>query len=131
MIYLSGPIQGRPANESIAWRQLATKLLAPIPTLDPTRFDYQKHYGEPGIDKIIVESDLKDIGDSCALLVMFDRPSAGTMMEICLAKTIFYLPVFVVDISGQPRSPWLTYHATQFFGSLEEACAYICIVFGG
>jgi len=57
------------------------------------------------------------------LLVMFDKPSVGTAMEMRLAHTEAKIPIFTVDISNAPRSPWLVYHTTRFFATLEEACA--------
>lgn len=124
-IYLCGPILGRTDEDCIDWRARATTLLEPLDTLNPIRRDYRGKENNPEIIHKIVEDDEDDIRNSAALLVMYDKPSIGTSMEIRMAFKEVKIPVFVVDISGQPRSPWLVYHSTIFFTDLESACVYI------
>ena len=120
-IYLCGPIQGRTWVESHQWRDYATTLLAPAqPVRNPLTRGYDEHNWQE-----IVEGDIADIAECRALLVMYDKPSVGTAMEIRLAKAEYGIPVHVVDISGAPRSPWLIYHAERFYDTLEEACAVL------
>jgi len=124
-IYLCGPIQNRSDEECVLWRSKATALLDPLPVLNPIRRNYRGRELDDGIAAEVVEGDIDDISKAACLLVMFDRPSVGTAMEIRAAYMEYSIPVFVVDISDSPRSPWLIYHTTQFFGSLEDACAFI------
>lgn len=121
-IYLCGPINARPDAECKDWREQAKKLLAPLPTLDPLRRDY-RGMEESSVEEIVA-GDLEDIYRSTALLVMFDQPSVGTSMEIRIAWQMG-IPVHVVDISNRRRSPWLVYHATEFYDTLEDACKAI------
>lgn len=122
-VYLCGPILGRSDSECVDWRQRAKELLQPIPTLDPIRRDYRGREQELGLAARIVADDEENIRSAAALLVMFDTPSVGTSMEIRMASVEVGIPVYTVDISGKPRSPWLVHHTTCFFDTLEEACA--------
>ena len=125
MIYLCGPINGRTDDECKDWRQKAKTFLATIGTFDPMDRDYRGRETEEGIAHQIVESDISDIRKSDALLVMYDKPSVGTAMEIRMAKAELRIPVYVVDVSNKPLSPWLIFHTDKIFSSVEEACAFI------
>ena len=126
MIYLCGPIKDRTDDECVAWREKAAELLSPIPILNPIRRDYRGHEAEPGIARKIVQDDLDDINNSRALLVMYDKPSVGTSMEIFYAAWYRKIPVYVVNISGEKWvSPWLMHHTTMAFHNLVDACDYI------
>jgi hypothetical protein len=136
LVYLCGPINGRSDAECVDWREEAKKLLSPMPTLDPMARDYRGRELEPGIAREIVENDKTDIDRCAAMLVMFDRPSVGTSMEILYAWTPKWpraaaltgpcrVPVYVVNASNAPLSPWLVYHAQAIFPSLSAACAHI------
>jgi len=138
-VYLCGPINGRTDADCRNWRSQAKALLAPLETLDPMARDYRGRETESGVPKIIVEQDKADIDDCDALLVLFDRPSVGAAMEIMYARTPLFtrdgfspkrLPVFVVDMSGRPLSPWLSYHATAVFPSLDAACSAVLSNYG-
>jgi len=123
IVYLCGPILGRPDSECVEWRRSAATILEPeIETLDPIRRDYRGKEDKPGIERFIVQDDYEDIGISDALLVMFDKPSVGTAMEMRIAYAEVKIPTYVIDISMSQRSPWLTYHTTYFFSSLVDAC---------
>ena len=122
-VYLCGPILGRPDSECVEWRRTAATWLTPeIETLDPIRRDYRGRESNPGIERFIVQDDYEDISNSDALLVMFDKPSIGTSMEMRIAYSEMQIPTYVIDISMAQRSPWLTYHTTYFFSSLVDAC---------
>ena len=130
-IYLAGPINGMPDADCVAWRSLAAELLAPLPVLNPLVRDYRGKELEGNNPKDIVEKDKADIDKSQGLLVWYPYPSVGTAMEIMYARTPLFirdyfqplrLPVFVVDVSGKPLSPWLVHHATEIHSSLEAAC---------
>jgi nucleoside 2-deoxyribosyltransferase len=76
---------------------------------------------EPGIAAEIVENDKIDIDASDVVLVMYDKPSIGTSMEILYAwergKRI------VIVCRPETRlSPWLIYHSHGVEHSLAAAC---------
>ena len=120
MIYLCGPINGRSDADCMDWREKAKSLLGA--TLDPMARDYRGRELEPGIAKEIVENDKADIDQCSAILVMFDKPSVGTAMEVLYAWER-NIPVYVVNVSGKPLSPWMIYHATKLHETLEDACS--------
>ena len=126
--YLAGPIAGKSDSECRDWRNL---LKSHFPNVsDPMDRDFRGQYltlddqivtGDPRtVCELIVEGDKEAILDSDALLVYFPHPSVGTAMEILFAWENLK-PVYVVDVSGKPLSPWILYHADQVFKSLEEA----------
>lgn len=118
-IYLCGAINGRSDEECRGWRSVA-KALYRGECLDPMARDYRGTEKQNVVE--IVEGDKAAI-DSCdALLVMFDRPSVGTSMEILYAWEEGK-PVVLVDVSGQTLSPWLLYHVEAVFHRLESAIA--------
>ncbi len=113
-VYLSGGIQGFTDEEKFAWRIKAKSLLNAV-TIDPTRISYKdRSAGE------IVELDKKDIRSSSFVLVYFIRPSVGTSMEILYAYEQ-EIPVYVVNEFKKELSPWMLYHASYIFNTLEEA----------
>jgi hypothetical protein len=119
-VYLCGPINGRSDADCIDWRERAKQLLPA--TLDPMARDYRGRELAPGIAQEIVENDKHDVLSSGAVLVMFDKPSVGTSMEVLFAW-MHRIPVHVVNVSGKPLSPWMIYHAAAVHPSLEVACA--------
>ena len=125
-IYLSGPIDGRTDNDTKVWREKATALLwlQGINTLNPMRRDY-RNTDRYEVANEIVRLDEADIKNSYALLVMFDQPSVGTAMEVRMACKEIGMPVYVIDASDKPLSPWLIHHSTIIVKTLEEACELI------
>lgn len=123
-VYLCGPINGRSDADCNDWREEAIRLLSPTPTKNPMDRDYRGREMEPGIAKEIVENDKTDILECGAILVLFDKPSVGTSMEVLFAWSN-RVPVHVVNISGKPLSPWLLYHSSRIHESLEEACSLL------
>jgi hypothetical protein len=117
-VYLCGPINGRTDADCKDWRERAKEVFPDA--LDPMDRDYRGRELEPGIAAEIVENDKKDIIASDAMLVMFDRPSVGTSMEVLFANERG-LRIHLVDVSGRPLSPWLRYHVSFVHTSLEEA----------
>lgn len=117
-VYLCGPINGRPDSECKDWRERAKANLPD--TLDPMDRDYRGRELESGIAREIVENDKLDIHACDAMLVMFDKPSVGTSMEILFAHQLGKA-IHLVDASDKPLSPWLIYHATTVHKSLEAA----------
>lgn len=123
-IYLAGPINGRETAEITDWRDQA-KGLWPGRCLDPMNRDYRGREMEPGVAREIVRGDLEDIRRCDGLLVYFDRPSVGTSMEVFYAKYTLWLPVVVVNVSGQPLSPWLVYHSDAVCSSVQNGLAIL------
>ena len=128
IIYLCGPINGRTDAEAKEWREVV-KERWPYGVLDPMARDYRGRELEPGIAAEIVAGDFEDIEKSGALLVFFDKPSVGTSMEIFYAKHVLRKPVVVIDVSGKPLSPWLSYHADHIVSHVSVALACLNMVF--
>lgn len=122
-VYLCGPINGCTDDEATSWRDQAKKYLA-CETYDPMSRDYRGRELEPGIAKEIVENDKLDIQACDAILVMYEKPSVGTSMEVFYAHQLGKL-IVLVDQSGKPLSPWLIYHINKAFPTLAEATAFI------
>jgi hypothetical protein len=124
-IYLAGPINGRTDHACNGWRERAKELLSPLPTINPMSRDCRGRESEPGVAFEIVAGDILDLVRATALLVYFDKPSVGTAMEVRIAHAEMNKPVYVVNACGTPLSPWLTFHATNVFNTLEEACSHV------
>lgn len=117
-IYLAGPINGCTDAEANDWRSAVKKLHGDV--LDPMARDYRGK--ETEAVNAIVEGDKADIDACDGVLVWFERPSVGTSMEVLYAWERGK-PVVVVNRSGKPASPWLTYHARAVCSSASEALA--------
>lgn len=122
-IYLAGPINGCSDTEAKGWREEAKTLLC-HETYDPMVRDYRGRELEQGIAKEIVENDKLDINECDVVLVMYEKPSVGTSMEIFYAHQLGK-HVALVDRSDRPLSPWLIYHATSIHCSLSAASEYL------
>lgn len=103
------------------WRQYV-KLNLNSPAIDPMLHDYRGCTQNK--EKEIVEQDKRDIDLCTHLLVKFDKPSVGTIMEVLYAwerqKTIV-----VVSPKDLPLSPWLIYHSHKIFNSLNDAIDFL------
>ena len=115
-IYLCGPINGCTDTECKDWREDAKKVLPD--TLDPMRRDFRGR--EDDCCKEIVEGDKSDINQCDAILVNYDRQSAGTSMEIFYAWHTAK-KVVVVAKPGMVISPWIKYHSHSIVNSFENA----------
>lgn len=122
--YLAGPINGCTDDQARGWREDAKTLLAAAgwAASDPMDRDYRGTEGEHFQE--IVDADKGFIESADALLVMFERPSVGTSMEILWAWLDFK-PVVLVDRSSGPLSPWLLAHVTATARSLEDGVALL------
>lgn len=123
--YLSGSIYGIPKEDAAGWRKDITKKLdGKIWCIDPLRKPYEvleDKYKEYWKD--IVETDKRDIDLSDFIILKFDRPSAGTMMEQIYAYDRGK-PVYV--LSDKDRySPWVKYHSTKIFNGMNELIDYV------
>lgn len=124
-VYLCGPINGRSDDDCNNWRSSVKLALGEEVCVDPMRRDYRGRETHPGIATEIVRGDIHDIEGSDVILVYYDQPSVGTAMEVRMAFAEMGKMVVVVDRSGKPLSPWLTYHSTVIFKSLVDAVNHI------
>lgn len=122
-VYLCGPINGRSDDDCKNWREAAKSVLTN--TCDPMDRDYRGRELEPGVAAEIVENDKNDIRRCDALLVYYDKPSVGTSMEVFFAHALGKR-ILLVDKSGKPLSPWLTYHVSEVYAALNDALAALC-----
>lgn len=122
--YLAGPIANCNDDECLAWRNEVVEKLPNIKWLNPMDRD-ARHYGPLSDDEIkwIVEGDKNCIYDSDIILANCWKPGWGTGMEIILAH-ILRLPVYSVVPEGK-ISPWIRYHSTEVFRSLDDAIKFI------
>lgn len=121
-VYLAGPIFGCDDNRCKNWRDWVFSN-APFECLDPMIRDYRGT--EECKYREIVECDKNDILLCDVVLVMYDKPSVGTSMEILYAWEN-RKKVVVVNASGEDKlSPWLVYHSSAIVGTLEEAVLFI------
>ena len=122
-VYLAGPINGCTDEEAKGWRSMATAHLElgdGVQVFDPMVRDYRGREQEPGIATEIVEQDKRDILRCDTVLVMYEKPSVGTSMEVLYAWE-HKRCVIVVNKSAAPLSPWLTYHSDAQVTSFAEA----------
>ncbi len=118
VVYLAGPMNGRPDSEVFDWRREAAKELAGFTVLDPSRRDY-RGVEASNVAKI-VEEDKRDIDNADIVLAYAVTPSVGTSMEVLYAFSN-QLKKFVVVVGAPGASPWLLYHSDVAVGSLSEA----------
>lgn len=123
-VYLGGAINGCTDTECKDWREYAQKILGIENTLNPMDRDYRSRELKPEIVNEIVENDKDDICNSTCMLVLYEKPSVGTSMEILYAY-MQDISIYIVDISGKSLSPWLSYHASMLFKDLDSALKYI------
>jgi len=102
----------------------------------PGRTDVEKIDGgcQERYEKIdpteLVTRDLKYIHSCDGLVaVVADCFMVGTFMEIVYAN-IYKLPVYLIVTNGHHKHPWLVYHSTKVFTSLENFESYMNLYFG-
>ena len=121
-VYLAGPINGKSDDECIAWRDFARNRLSDYyKCLDPMSRDYRGR--EHDNARRIVEGDCADISQSDIVLALCESPSWGTAMELRIAFDAHKTIIVVAD--KQTASPWLRYHATALFNTIEDACSHL------
>lgn len=117
-VYLCGPINGCSDTEAIDWREYVKATLLGVQFCDPMDRDYRGVEDEAFAE--VVEQDKRDI-DSCDLvLVVSDRPSSGTDMEI-LYSWERGKRIVLVSPPNVRLSPWRRYHATEVHATLAAA----------
>ena len=120
-IYLAGPFLGCEDEEIYGWRQtIKSKLSEKYDFLDPAN-----RIGKGMSDEEIVEGDKRDIYLSDILLVNHTKPSDGTAMEILFA---WDYDVNIITITNDHEvSPWIKYHSTNLFKSIDEVISYLIV----
>jgi nucleoside 2-deoxyribosyltransferase len=130
-IYLAGPINGCTDGEAKDWRNWMkdvsrSNIAAPsahVEFIDPMRRDYR------GVEAVryreVVDLDKRDILQADIVVVMYEKPSVGTSMEVLFAWE-HNKAVVVIAKAGTLLSPWLLYHSTCVVESLEAAAAKLC-----
>lgn len=118
-IYLAGAIADRSDEDCIDWREEAKKLW-PGACRNPMDRDYRGAMMTSEVVHDIVTGDLCDIDCSDGLVVMYDRPSVGTSMEIFYAYQRGK-PVVIINKSGRELSPWLLYHSNHVCEDMNSA----------
>lgn len=126
VVYLAGPINGRPTADCVPWRDEAANMLQlrGHGAADPMLRDYRGRELDPLVTREIVEGDKYVIDHVDALIVNYDRPSTGTSMEVLYAHQRG-IPVVTINAQAReerrPLSPWLVYHSNAVVESLAEA----------
>lgn len=125
LVYLAGSIY-RMDDECLEWRAEVSKQLRAkkIMTLSPMSRDYRGMEQSDDIRRRIVEGDKRDITASDTLLAFCPKPSFGTAMEIHFAWSL-HKQIIIVSQHG---SPWLKYHATAIFPTIDEAVSSLVFV---
>lgn len=123
-IYLAGAITGTPESFYRGWREhVLERLAGEYDILNP--LDQAQYDGSNG--PTIIQNDERMVASADLLLVMGDKPSWGTGMEIQLAYML-HIPVYVV-IPGYLEdlniSPWLVNRAFSFFNNLDQVIDYL------
>lgn len=120
-IYLCGPINGCTDEECNNWREYVIDNYDG-PTINPMRRDYRGREAESVHE--IVELDKIDVTDADVILVMYDKPSVGTSMEVLYAFERGKMVVVVASTSAK-MSPWMVYHSHKISHSLDDALEFI------
>jgi len=122
LIYLSGTIDGIPEQETKLWRNYVKLAYPEYRYHDPAKRIFKKFH--PNAAEV-VEPDKKEILESDIILVYYTRSSAGTLMEIMFSYE-HKKPVILVNATGKEElSPWIRYHSTQVYMTIEYAMEYI------
>lgn len=118
LAYLAGPITDCD-DASHEWRKDAARKLRAkkIMVLSAIFRDYKGKERNPFIRKQIVETDKRDIMKCDTLLSLCLQPSFALAMQLYFAWSLQKQTLVVTRY----HSPWIRYHATAIFDSLEDA----------
>jgi len=129
-IYLCGPIKDLSLTEASEWRNNAKKAFENLFIyLDPMRRDFRDDEFDSRNE--IVQLDKADIINADVLLVNATKPSWGTAMEIMFANKHHKIIIAFTGDETKNASPWLVYHSTRLFKTMNEAINYIFEQIGG
>ena len=125
-IYLAGGIMHLTQSQIHHWRQqVMIELQGSFRIYDPTvrKYKYDSLFG--GANEIVT-IDKMDINNSDIVLVNASKSSWGTAMEIMYAYMKEKIIICFTDESDMSKiSPWIIYHSTKVYESLEDAMTYI------
>jgi len=125
-IYLGGPIMDLTKKQASKWREKTKKHFSFYPgfkCLDPIRRNFRDE--ELASRNEIVQLDKADIIDADILLVNATKPSWGTAMEVMFAYSKHKIIIAFTGKEHKDLSPWLAYHTTRTFKTLDECVKYI------
>lgn len=124
VIYLSGSIANLSENQARGWRDEVKRKYPYYEYRDPARRIYDEHHTD---DKEIVIGDKIDMDQSDVFLVNLTQYSAGTIMEIYhgFINNKMVLVVNSMNMADSQISPWIRYHATKIFPSIDTAMDYL------
>lgn len=121
-IYLAGPIKDVNDYKRNHWRDEVTSLLKnKFKILNPMRRN-QLDVNFNGFQEIVM-LDKNDIDRSDIIVASVNPVSVGTSMEILYAWQKNKIILIVSDKKN--LSPWMIYHSTKIFYSLDEMIKYI------
>ena len=135
-IYLAGPILGMTTHQAKNWRDYAIMRLTSLShinniengkrkfdCLDPPRRQCTKE--NPMTNNEIVLLDKKDVEDADIIIVNYNAPSIGTAMEVLYAHQLNKIILAFTNLPEESQSPWMQYHCTRIFKSVDETILYI------
>lgn len=126
IIYLAGPIFNCADGECIDWRLSFKEALSwKYRFLDPMRRDYRgQQLAHLPIAEEVVVGDKEDVISSDIVLANCHKPSSGTAMEI-MFTWMFFKPIYVIVPDYPNISPWIAYHASILFCSVDQAIEHL------
>ena len=91
-----------------------------------TQSTRKERYGLSDEDCVnLVWRDLDSINDSDGIIAIVDGSlSYGTIQEMVYAR-LMMLPVLAVVSNGHIGHPWLRYHSTELFETLDELTEFL------
>lgn len=128
-IFLSGPIRGIPREESINWRNEATKILKDDFTVVHALRGREDTETMPD-SRLAIIRDKTDIDSSDIILVNDSFPNSGmigTSMEVIYAYE--RNKVIIVFGNSHEKDYWLDYHSHVRVDNLDKACELLKLFF--
>lgn len=118
-VYLAGPLQGCSLVEAERWRRLLTEELAKhdIEGISPPAIDW---YAEPSENRSPCQVDLDTLRTCNVLYSYLTELSAGTIVEMYVAKYQYQIPVVTRCRIVDP-SPFIEFCTTASVKSRQEA----------
>lgn len=131
-VYLAGSIEGLTPDEACGWRKKTKRYLDGIDIYDPTNHiaAYLKNEiitaGKVRQDGKIFAQDLYHLRGSDVMLIRFNRPSIGTLIELGMAYMTGIITIIAFDVTEELKNhPFTRGTVSVFCEDLEEALDYI------
>jgi len=132
-LYLAHPFDSR---HSIREWELITEVKFELELVNPfydlgrsdvDPIDDGRHERYERLDpEALVSRDIEAIGNSDGVIAFVNGElSYGTIMEVVYAH-LLNLPVYAVVTNGHHDHPWLRYHATEIFKTVQELENHLC-----